>query len=315
LYARRNQRPSTTRLNPTHLCAQADMDAGQVVAAYTVIQPRDLRNVVMADIQAAAIAHQSCDVCQAGCTARRRIGFSCGHSVCDDCISRLAKNGRVTCSQCRRVSTYSPTNDSSHNAMLSLVKVRMKCDVETTLGDSESHAKRCLPCMSSIAASLLQDSASSLATLRAKEHKIKRLSQDNRRLQLRTHHLEESEVLLRQMKEESQALLAEMKEDLRETRTVVVNLRRKVEALYDKEDSLLAKLQDGYRREEYLNDQHVASKKRVALLLAKVRAERKKAGQSEERAKRAIDMLEEKVKEEEEEEGSAKKNADTERAG
>lgn len=144
------------------------MDLGEVVAAYTVIEPREIRNVVMADIQAAAIAHQSCDVCQAGCTARRRIAFSCGHSVCDDCISRLARGGSVTCSQCRRVATFRPTDDSSHNAMLSLVKVRMSCEVETTLGDSESHAKGCLPCMASIAASLQRDSVSSLATLRAK---------------------------------------------------------------------------------------------------------------------------------------------------
>lgn len=137
------------------------MNLGDVVAAYTVIEPRELHNVVMADIQAAAIAHQSCDVCQAGCTARRRIFFSCGHSVCDDCISRLARGGSVTCSQCRRVATFRATDDSSHNAMLSLVKVRMACAVEMTFGDSERHAKRCLPCVSAIATSVLRESASS----------------------------------------------------------------------------------------------------------------------------------------------------------
>lgn len=118
-----------------------------------------------------------------------------------------------------------------------------------------------------------------------REDKIKKLSQANRRLQHRNDDLRERNDDLR-----------ETEKRLSETKLVVSSLRNKVEVLYEKEDSHLAQMQDGYRREDCLSVQLVASKKRVATLLAKVRAAKHKMRQSEQK----VTETEEKVRETEE---------------
>lgn len=125
-----------------------------------------------------------------------------------------------------------------------------------------------------------------------REDKIKQLSQANRRLQHRNDHLRERNDHLR-----------ETEKRLSETKLVVSSLRSKVKVLYEKEDSHLAQMQDGYRREHNLGDQLGTSKKRVAMLLAKVRAAKQKVREVEQKVTETEEELresEERVRESEE---------------
>lgn len=106
-----------------------------------------------------------------------------------------------------------------------------------------------------------------------REDKIKRLSQDKRRLQQRNEDLRENELYMK------------------EAEAMVSSLQTKVENLRRSEQSLLTRLKDGYIRENHLRDECQGTKNRVARLTAKLQTERRKSCDSQEKAERAMSTL------------------------